>query len=268
MPDPSPAGGLAKGEGATRREGCEESSALSARAGLPPIKGFIETSFLDWRGFISAVLFLPGCNFACPYCHNYTLVSDPDSYQTLDLDDILTRLKPFVGWIDGVVVSGGEPTLHPGLGDLLEAIRSIGFKLKLDTNGSHPHVVRELCQDGLVDMVAMDLKAPLDSMAYARATGKAVEVERVASTLDYLRSCGIKHEIRSTIWPAWHGAGELAAMAHALNGCQTWTLQALNPANAWNRDALGEGEPYSSDELARLQSDLADLACHSQGCAA
>jgi len=239
---------------------------VRARAGLPPIKGFIETSFLDWRGYISTVLFLPGCNFACPYCHNYTLVSDPESYLTLDLQDILTRLKPFVGWIDGVVVSGGEPTLHPGLADLLEAIRSTGFKVKLDTNGSRPRVVRELCQAGLVDMVAMDLKAPLDSMAYARAAGRAVEVDRVAATLDYLRSSGISHEIRSTIWPGWHGNQELAAMARAVEGCQTWTLQALNPANAWQRNALGQGEPYSSDDLARMQTNLADAACQSQGC--
>lgn len=257
MPDPSLADEPAKGL---------EGGVPSKSSGLPPIKGFIETSFLDWRGFISAVLFLPGCNFACPYCHNYTLVSDPDSYLTLNLDQILTRLKPFVGWIDGVVVSGGEPTLHPGLGDLLEAIRAIGFKLKLDTNGSRPETVRDVCQAGLVDMVAMDLKAPLDSMAYARATGKAVEVERVATTLDYLRSSGIKHEIRSTIWPDWHGDAELAAMAQTVKGCQAWTLQALNPANAWKREALGQGEPYSSDDLARLQIDLADAACRSGVC--
>ncbi|MFH2125790.1 MAG: anaerobic ribonucleoside-triphosphate reductase activating protein [Pseudomonadota bacterium] len=240
---------------------------VPARAGLPPIKGFIETSFLDWRGFISAVLFLPGCNFACPYCHNYTLVKDPESYQTLDLEDVLTRLKPFVGWIDGVVVSGGEPTLHVRLGDLLEAIRSIGFKVKLDTNGSRPQVVRELCQAGLVDMVAMDLKAPLDSMTYARAAGRAVEVERVAATLEYLRTSGISHEIRSTIWPGWHGNEELVAMAQTVQGCQAWTLQALNPANAWKPEALGRGEPFSSDDLARLQIELADTACRAAGCA-
>jgi pyruvate formate lyase activating enzyme len=239
----------------------------ASQVSLPTIKGFIETSFLDWPGYISAVLFLPGCNFACPYCHNFTLVSDPDSYLTLEMEDVISRLKPFVGWIDGVVVSGGEPTLHPGLADLLELIRSTGFKLKLDTNGSRPRVVRELCQAGLVDMVAMDLKAPLDSTACKRATGKPVEVERISETLDYLRSSGIKHQIRSTIWPSWHGAEELAVMAQAVKGCQTWTLQALNPANAWNRDALGEGEPYSSDELSRMQSELADTACQCQGCA-
>jgi pyruvate formate lyase activating enzyme len=189
-------------------------------------------------------------------------VSDPDSYLTQELDDVLARLKPFVGWIDGVVVSGGEPTLHPRLGDLLEMVRGIGFKIKLDTNGSRPQVVKELCHEGLVDMVAMDLKAPLEPMAYARATGKKVDIDKVASTLDYLRSSGINHEIRSTLWPAWHGQSELADMARTVKGCQAWTLQAMNPANAWKQEALGPGEPYSSDELARLQSEVADPACN------
>lgn len=255
MPDPSPAEGLAGG-----RER-ERAASPHVGPGLPPIKGFIETSFLDWRGYISAVLFLPGCNFACPFCHNFTLVSDPDSYLTQELDDVLDRLRPFVGWIDGVVVSGGEPTLHPGLGDLLDAVRETGFKIKLDTNGSRPQVVRELCQDGLVDMVAMDLKAPLEPMAYARAAGKTVDIEAVSSTLEYLRSSGINHEIRSTILPAWHGEAELTDMALTVKGCQAWTLQAMNPANAWKKEALGPGDPYSSDDLAKLQTELADPVC-------
>lgn len=135
----------------------------AARAPVPPvIKGFIETSFLDWRGLISAVLFLPGCNFACPYCHNFTLVSDPDSLMSLPLDSVLDRLRPFVGWIDGVVVSGGEPTLHPGLEELLGLIHQEGFQVKLDTNGYRPEVVKRVVEAGLVDMVAMDVKAPLE----------------------------------------------------------------------------------------------------------
>ncbi len=229
-----------------------------APAPLPPIKGFLETSFIDWPGYISAVIFLPGCNFRCPYCHNFTLVSDPDSYQTLELDYVLSRLRPFVGWIDGVVVSGGEPTLHPGLPRLLELIKAEGFAVKLDTNGSRPQVLRRLVEGGLVDMVAMDLKAPLDEFAYGRAAGGAVDLEAVRSSLEYLKACGIAHEFRSTIWPDWHGPRELQVMARELAGARRWTLQALNPETAWNPQALGDGKPYLSEELARLQADLAD----------
>jgi pyruvate formate lyase activating enzyme len=227
-------------------------------AGLPPLKGFIETSFVDWRGAVAAVLFLPGCNLACPYCHNYTLVSDPDSYLTLEVEEVLARLAEFAGWIDGVVVSGGEPTLHPGLGELLALIKEAGFAVKLDTNGLRPAVVQDLCARALVDVVAMDLKAPLEPLAYARAAGRAVDMAALAESIAFLLGGGVAHEFRSTIWPAWHGERELRAMAEVLEGAQAWTLQALNPQTAWNAQALGTGQPYGQEEIARLQRELAD----------
>ncbi len=228
----------------------------------PPIKGFIETSFLDWRGLISAVLFLPGCNFACPFCHNYSsLVADPDSLMTLPLEGVLDRLKPFVGWIDGVVISGGEPTLHPGLEELLGQVRQAGFKVKLDTNGYRPEVVQRVVEAGLVDMVAMDLKAPLEPLAYRRACGRAIEVERVARSLEYLKACGVAHEFRSTICPAWHGPAELKRMAQSVEGCMSWTLQAMNPASGWNAEALGGVGLYNAEELDELQRTVADPVC-------
>ena len=238
-----------------------EPLATSRRPSLPPIKGFIETSFLDWRGMIAAVLFLPGCNFACPFCHNYTLVSDPDSLLTLPLDGVLDRLKPFVGWIDGVVVSGGEPTLHPGLERLLGEIRQAGFRVKLDTNGYRPEVLARVVEQGLADMVAMDLKAPLEPLAYRRACGRSVEVERVAESVEFLKAHGVAHEFRSTICPSWHGRNELERMAASLDGCQTWTLQAMNPATGWNQPALTEAGVYTGEELAGLQAEVADPIC-------
>ncbi len=228
---------------------------------LPPVKGLLETSFIDWRGRISAVMFLPGCNFDCPYCHNHGLVADPDQYASLPLAEVLGRLRPFVGWIDGVVVSGGEPTLHPGLGRMLAAIKEAGFQVKLDTNGYRPAVLRRLVEGGLVDMVAMDLKAPLEPVAYARAAGRAVELARLRESIAFLVDSGVDHEFRSTIWPAWHGPRELAAMAEAVRGCRRWSLQALNPETAWRREALGRGRPYTARELAHLQATVAEAVC-------
>ncbi|MBU1449334.1 MAG: anaerobic ribonucleoside-triphosphate reductase activating protein, partial [Proteobacteria bacterium] len=226
-----------------------DSAVASRRPEPPPLKGFIETSFLDWRGLISAVLFLPGCNFACPYCHNYSpLVSDPDSLLTLPLEGVLDRLRPFVGWIDGVVVSGGEPTLHPGLEDLLAQIRQDGFKVKLDTNGYRPEVLSRVVEAGLVDMVAMDVKAPLEPLAYRRACGRAIEVERVAQSLEYLKASGVAHEFRSTICPSWHGPAELERMAEAVEGCMSWTLQAMNPGTAWNTEAVNGAGMFKPEE--------------------
>lgn len=235
-----------------------EPLATSRPPGLPPVKGFIETSFLDWRGLISAVVFLPGCNFACPFCHNFTLVSDPDSLLTLPWEGVLDRLKPFVGWIDGVVVSGGEPTLHPGLERLLGEIKQAGFKVKLDSNGYRPQVLARVVESGLVDMVAMDLKAPLEPLAYRRSCGRSVEVERVTESMEFLKANGVAHEFRSTICPSWHGREELERMAEVLEGCQRWTLQAMNPATGWNQPALEDAGMYSAEELAQLQAEVAD----------
>lgn len=243
------------------RAASPQSAPRPGAVGTPPLKGFLETSFVDWRGQISAVVFLPGCNFACPYCHNYMLVSDPDSLETFALDDVLDRLRPFAGWIDGVVVSGGEPTLHPGLAGLLAAIKAEGFAVKLDSNGHRPKVLKDLADRGLVDMVAMDIKAPLENLAYRRATGRTVDLELVRESMEFLKTSGMPHEFRSTIWPDWHDEEALRAMARDLVGCQCWTLQALNPENAWNPEALGPGKPYSAEDLARLQHEIADPIC-------
>lgn len=230
---------------------------------LPEIKGFLETSFIDWRGAIAAVLFLPGCNLACPFCHNHQLVHSPQVYQSLEPGQVLDRLRTFVGWVDGVVVSGGEPTLHPGLGELCQAIRETGFKIKLDSNGLKPAVLEDLAARGLVDLVAMDLKAPLNDLAYRRAGGRPVDLAAIQRSVDFLIHSGLAHEFRSTIWPAWHGEAELREMAQTLAGCQAWTLQAMNPQNSWRPEELGSGGPYTAEEVARLQASIADPACRS-----
>lgn len=209
-------------------------------------------------GSIASVLFLPSCNFACPYCHNHQLAADPDSLLDLPLADILARLKLFVGWIDGVVISGGEPTLHAGLASLCQRLKDAGFTVKLDTNGYRPKVIQDLAAHGLIDMVSMDLKAPLQDLAYRRAAGRAVDLDKLRRSIAFLIGSGLPHEFRSTIWPAWHGPQELAAMGQALAGAQAWTLQALRPESAWNQKALGTGSPYTAAEIDQLQRNYAD----------
>ncbi|MDX1778339.1 MAG: radical SAM protein, partial [Thermodesulfobacteriota bacterium] len=99
-----------------------------------PIKGFIETSFVDWPGRIASIIFLPQCNFRCPYCHNYELVLDPDQFDSFPADYIVGKLRHFGSWIDGVCITGGEPTLLPNLIELIKTLRNEGMLIKLDTN--------------------------------------------------------------------------------------------------------------------------------------
>ena len=122
------------------------------------IKGFQGTSLLDFPGRIASLVFFGGCNLRCPYCHNPALVLEPESYPDLPLDEVLAELADRRGFIDGVVVTGGEPTLAADLLPLLQGIRDLGLQIKLDTNGLAPKVLEILLQRQLLDSIACDLK--------------------------------------------------------------------------------------------------------------
>ncbi len=163
------------------------------------IGGYVPCSLSDFPGRIAAVVFTQGCNWRCPWCHNAALVYPEQFTPPIPVGDILARLANRRGKLDGVVVSGGEPTLHAGLPDFLRQVRALGFATKLDTNGSHPEVVRALLAARLLDYVAMDLKAPWSR--YAEATGSPVDLGALTETLALLRSSGIEHQLRTTRWP-------------------------------------------------------------------
>ncbi|MEW6266947.1 MAG: anaerobic ribonucleoside-triphosphate reductase activating protein [Thermodesulfobacteriota bacterium] len=197
------------------------------------IKGFLETSFLDWPGEVASVLFLSGCNFRCPFCHNHELVLNHQAHPTLDWREIEPRLARFDGWIDGVVVSGGEPTLSLGLESLLRRIKHLGLKVKLDTNGSRPSVLRSLIGQGLVDHVAMDVKGPLDEISYARATGRPGILEPVLESLEILAGSSRPYTLRTTVVPGLHSEKDVLLLAEQLQTrSAVWSLQSFNPADA------------------------------------
>ena len=131
------------------------------------IKGFIPTSFLDWPGTICSVIFLGGCGFRCPACHNRNLVLEPRSLPDYPVEEILRSLDARGNWIDGITVTGGEPTIHKSLPNLLRIFRHRKLKIKLDTNGSNPEMLEALIDLRLVDAVSMDIKAPLTSEEYS-----------------------------------------------------------------------------------------------------
>ena len=196
------------------------------------IKGFLETSFLDWPGQVSSVLFLAGCNFRCPFCHNYGLVLNHTEFPSLDWTAIRSRLAGFRGWIDGVVISGGEPTLSPGLTDLIRDIRGLGFMVKLDTNGSRPEVLSTLLEEGLLDHVAMDVKGPLDEVSYARAAGRPGFLDQVKHSLDLLAESGLSYTLRTTVVPDLHKEQDVLLLAEQLKTAPVWKLQKFHPENA------------------------------------
>ncbi|MBU0517230.1 MAG: anaerobic ribonucleoside-triphosphate reductase activating protein [Proteobacteria bacterium] len=216
----------------------------------PPIKGFVETSFVDWDGRVAAVLFLPGCNFRCPYCHNHALISDPDQFETIPLAAVLSRLGAFGPWLDGVCVTGGEPTLHPRLFGLLEALKDAGLAVKLDTNGSRPDVIAEVLARELVDHVALDLKMVLEPAPYALLAGPEADVLAVSRSIDIVAKSP-SAELRTTVVPGLHDDNALDQMAGYVPPGLKWRLQNFRPDNAFDPE-FRRRKPFTEEEFAAL----------------
>ena len=191
------------------------------------VKGFFEVSFVDWDGEISSVIFLPDCNFRCPFCHNVNLVLHPEKLDTIPFEYIETQLVRNRGWVDGVCITGGEPTLHDGLPELCAKIKEMGFLVKLDTNGTNPSMLKELVDRKLVDYVAMDIKAPLTEQKYAKATGvKANEMlDKVKESVKLLLGSNIDYEFRTTVVPTLHDEEDIKQICRNLKGCRKYVLQ-------------------------------------------
>ena len=162
------------------------------------IGGFQKLSLIDFPGTISSIVFTAGCNFRCPYCHNPDLINDY-SGKLLSEKDILEILETSKKMIDGVVITGGEPTLHRDLPEFIRSLKDIGFKIKLDTNGSNPEMVRKLLDDNLVDYVAMDIKAP--KRKYVLVSGENFKYESFLESVEVLRSSEVQYEFRTTVYP-------------------------------------------------------------------
>jgi pyruvate formate lyase activating enzyme len=232
---------------------------------VPPIKGFLETSLLDWPGYVCAVVFLPYCNLRCPYCHNYRLVLQPDTLETLPLDSILQRVTSQEDWIDGICVTGGEPTIHRGLPAMLKTIHQAGLKVKLDTNGTQPEILEHLVSHRLVDHVAMDVKAPLEDAAYARCAGVRVPTSLIKESIKVIMRSAVPYTFRCTVVPTLLSEAEIYGLAEGLKKTlgfksrpetrPTLTLQNFNPADPME-PPFKDIEPYDEKVLSRIQTEV------------
>jgi pyruvate formate lyase activating enzyme len=218
------------------------------------IVGFLETSLVDWDGRISSVVVIGGCNFTCPFCHNHRVADDDLSLTVVDWETIQVSLIRKHDWIDGVVVSGGEPMLHPEVFGLCARIRSLGFKIKLDTNGSFPYPLKRLIESDLVDSVAMDLKAPLDDK-YALAAGRPIDLAPIRRTIRLLLESGIEHEFRTTLVPGIVDPEDMPAIGAALHGAQKVALQHFDPTYARVTTIAG-GRDYSRAQAEAMAESL------------
>lgn len=222
------------------------------------IKGFLETSFSDWRGKICSVLFLPRCNFRCPYCHNHSLVFHPEQYATFSLEDILARLRSLRDWIDGVCLTGGEPTLHADLPLLVRKIKRHGFSVKLDTNGSNPAMLEELIEGGETDFISMDVKAPLEPFRYSRSTGLPVNLKLILDSIEILKRGKVEYEFRMTVVPGLHGEEDIRILGGRLRAGQRFILQNFNPENPLE-PSLKKVVPYDPRVLKKIEREIQEM---------
>ncbi|MFH2011595.1 MAG: anaerobic ribonucleoside-triphosphate reductase activating protein [Pseudomonadota bacterium] len=225
---------------------------------MTQIKGFLETSFLDWSGKIASVIFLPYCNFRCPYCHNHNIVLNPDKFETISLEYVLNRLKEFKRWIDGICITGGEPTLHPSLPDFIRKFRAENFLIKLDTNGTNPNVLRNLIIDKLVDYVSMDVKAPLDEIRYSRCAGVPVNLKNIKDSISILKDGIIPYEFRVTVVPSLLSEDDIVELAMQIVGADKLTIQNFNPSDPLD-PKLKDVTPYNEDELKRIRDRVSKV---------
>ncbi len=190
------------------------------------IGGLQRFSLSDFPGRISAIIFSRGCNFRCPYCHNPELVDPTRFADALPLDEVRNFLLLRRGQLQGVVVTGGEPTIHPDLPAFLAEIKTMGFAVKLDTNGTNPGMLQRLAAEGLVDYIAMDIKAPL--ALYAATVRSPVDETDLLLSIELIRRSGLAHEFRTTFVESLLSADDVLGIAELAKGCKKFVLQSFH----------------------------------------
>jgi pyruvate formate lyase activating enzyme len=221
------------------------------------IAGLQRNSTLDFPGCLAAVLFFAGCNYDCYYCHNRRILGDPP---LMDMAFVMSFLRKRGGLLDGVVLSGGEATLQGGLYAFARSLKELGYRVKLDTNGSRPEALGALLSGGVLDFVAVDYKAPLrmyDTICGAGASGGA----GLRETFELLRASGVAYEVRVTMIPQIT-AKKLTEMAESLPRLSRFVLQLYRPVaedgalRVVNADAPGAGVPYTPGELHAMAASV------------
>ena len=214
------------------------------------IAGFIKTTLLDWDGMVACTVYLAGCNFRCPYCHNGPMVIDPDGAERIDENYVLRYVDDNSDFIDGVVVSGGEPLANSDLSELLKKIKALGVKVKLDTNGSFPDRLDDLIGANLVDMVAMDVKSSLNDR-YNNAAGVVVDTASIRKSIDLIINSGVDHEFRTTAVPVYVKEDDIREISKIIKGSKRYRIHQFRNKVTMD-DSLSVLDPYPESVLMEM----------------
>lgn len=213
------------------------------------IKGLEKFASKDFPGFISSTVFVGGCNFRCPYCHNSDLVLRHQDLPTIPIDFFLCYLDSRKNWLEAICVSGGEPLLEPDLEEFLSAVKERNLLVKIDTNGSFPQKLESLIGAKLVDWIAMDIKAPLER--YREVTESEVEEEAIAASVCIIRNSGLNYMFRTTVVPGLVGEEDIQKISEWLCGSKIFQIQQFFPNNTLDSEFL-QVKPFSREEIERM----------------
>ncbi len=213
--------------------------------------GLEKLSLVDYDDHTSATVFTGGCNFYCPFCHNGGLVDIADTRYLYDEEDILSYLKKRKNLLDGLAITGGEPTLHKSLPDFIKKVKDIGYEVKLDTNGTNPTMLLSLVENNLVDYVAMDIKN--SPAKYSLTIGKSTyDLTSVNESINILLSKGKKYEFRTTVMAELHAEEDFVAIADWIEGADNYVIQAYRDTD----QCLSHGFTQIKEETAKKYLDI------------
>lgn len=190
------------------------------------IAGLEECSFVDYPGKLAATVFLRGCNLNCFYCHNQGLLDRRSALPVISRDSLLKFLQKRINFLDGVVITGGEPTINRDLPDLINSIRNLGFSVKLDTNGTRPAMIKKMIREENLDYIAMDVKTPLPGYPQLCRTG--VDTNALVESIRSIIESNVEYEFRTTVYPGM-SEDDLLEICRLIAGSRKWVLQHYRP---------------------------------------
>lgn len=211
------------------------------------IAGLQKTTLVDYPGHLACTVFTSGCNFRCHFCHNPELVKPQGKVEPiLSNTEFFTFLQSRKGLLEGVCITGGEPTLHPDLPEFIREIKELGYKVKLDSNGTNPQILETLIASELVDYIAMDLKN--DAENYEATVGTSVDLEKIKQSVKLLLRGKVSYEFRTTVVPGLHSVTNFHQMGQWIRGAHLYVIQNFKPGQTLNPD-YATLSPFESTRL-------------------
>ena len=224
------------------------------------IRGLQKVSLLDFPGGICSTIFVGGCNLRCRFCYNRDLVLNSEAIPIITSGEIFNFLKLKSSLLDGVCISGGEPTFQEDLFDFIVEIKKLGLKVKLDTNGTKPEVIGKLLEEDILDYIAVDVKGPF--LKYSLIAGNNIDLSKLKETITLLKNSSVEHEFRTTVIPELLKEEDILSIAEEIVGCRRYVLQQFSPRSTIIDPALLSLRPYSRErvaEMARLCREYVEM---------